>query len=69
MVTRFEAVNNKVHNTFLSALVVTDLSEVIAKEIEAQIEILNDSGDVYNQRPGLIRAVQLIRASNSEREL
>lgn len=69
MVNRFDAVNNIVSNTYQSAVVVRDLSETIAKELETAIEILNEQGDTYTQRPGLIKAIQIIRDHSTEKEM
>jgi hypothetical protein len=66
---RFDAVNKIVENTYTSTIIVKSLSEAIAQEIEIYAELLKQSGDIYNQGAGLIKAAQLVREHSAEREL
>jgi hypothetical protein len=66
---RFDAVNKIVENTYTSTIIVKSLSEAIAQEIEIYAELLKESGDIYNQGAGLIKAAQLVREHSAEREL
>ena len=66
---RFDSVNKIIDNTYTSTIVVRSLSEAIAQEIETYAFLLKSNGDVYNQFAGLIKAAQLVREHNPEREL
>lgn len=68
MVDRFETVNRTINNTYQSTIVVRDLGEVIVAELEIAIELLNEQGDTYTQRPGLIKAINIIRDYSNEKE-
>lgn len=66
---RFDSVNKIVENTYTATIIVKSLSEAIAQEIEIYAELLKQSGDIYNQGAGLIKAAQLVREHSAEREL
>lgn len=66
---RFESANKIIDNIYTSTIVVRSVSEAIAQEIEIYAELLKSNGDVYNQFAGLIKAAQLVREHNVEREL
>jgi hypothetical protein len=66
---RFNSVNKIVENTYTATIIVKSVSEAIAQEIETYAELLKSNGDVYNQFAGLIKAAQLVREHNPEREL
>jgi hypothetical protein len=66
---RFNSVNKTVNNTYQSTIIVKDLSESIAQELETVIELLNEMGDTYTQRPGLVKAIQVIRDHSTEKEM
>ena len=66
---RFESANKILDNIYTSTIVVRSVSEAIAQEIEIYAELLKSNGDVYNQFAGLIKAAQLVREHNVEREL
>jgi hypothetical protein len=68
-VSRFESVNKIIDNIYTSTIVVRSVSEAIAQEIEIYAELLKSNGDVYNQFAGLIKAAQIVREHNVEREL
>ena len=68
-VSRFESANKIIDNIYTSTIVVRSVSEAIAQEIEIYAELLKSNGDVYNQFAGLIKAAQLVREHNVEREL
>jgi hypothetical protein len=63
VVTRVEAVEKHIENSFIVAKVVRDLSNTIAEEIEAHAEMIKESGDLYNLYGGLIKAAQVIRTT------
>jgi hypothetical protein len=66
---RFESVDKIINNFYTSTIVTRSLSEAIAQEIETYAHLLKDNGDIYNQFAGLIKAAQLVRENNGEREL
>jgi hypothetical protein len=66
---RFDSVNKIVENTYTSTIIIRSLSETIAQELEIYAELLKSNGDIYNQFAGLIKAAQIVREHNTEREL
>lgn len=66
---RFQSVNKIVDNKYTTTIIVKSVSEAIAQEIELYAELLKSNGDIYNQFAGLIKAAQLVREHNPEREL
>ena len=66
--TRFVIVNRHVDNTFVATKVLNDLCTLLADELEGYAELLKDSGDVYAQCAGLLKAAQIVR-QNPEPDL
>ncbi len=66
---RIETANKVLNNIYTATIVTRDLSNFIAREIELYAETLKENGDIYGHYAGLIKASQLIKDGNSEREL
>jgi len=63
---RTDAADRHLNNTFVATLCANDVSEVIAKEVDAYAEMLIENGDPLELARGLKKAVEIIRSRKTE---
>ena len=66
LMSRIDAADRHLNNTFMATLCANDVSEVIAQEVEAYAQMLIDNGDPLELARGLVKAVEIIRSRRTE---